>query len=87
MNVDGISLLLSIIHHLNELPCEQQLLSPSHGPEAITSGTPKVLIATHFHELFKYKMLKESDQIAFYQMEILSQTENKQEDHILFLYK
>ncbi|ETO24709.1 hypothetical protein RFI_12447 [Reticulomyxa filosa] len=42
--------------------------------------TPKVLISTHWHELFQYQLIKETPNIAFYQMTVLVQFEESAGD-------
>jgi len=49
-------------------------------------GCPKVLVATHFHELFKYDMITETKLVSLFKMEILSRVQNDGEQ-ILYLYK
>ena len=53
---------------------------------------PKILIATHFHELFQYDLIKETNYIRFYFMDIITSAMNNHDDDekkqdLTFLYK
>ena len=58
---DGIALMTSIIRNFDRSAANGQ----SRGP-------PKVLIATHFHELFQQNLIRETKYIRFYFMEIVT---------------
>ena len=61
---DGIALMTSIIRNFDR---------PSGGgADGVGQGAPKVLIATHFHELFQQDLIQETNHIHFYFMEIVT---------------
>eukprot|EP01083_Nonionella_stella_P070462 188541_1 len=95
---DGVGLLSSIVRYLNTLGdrtpgslVSSRLSDPSHAPlgppPPAGGGSPKTIIATHFHEIFRYSLVAESERVSFCQMSILSQVKDSGRDDIMFLYK
>lgn len=70
--LDGAGLFCGVFHHLL----------------ALGERCPKVLAATHYHELFEKSLLRASERLAFGHMEIrLDQEAENVDDQITHLYK
>ena len=55
--------------------------------EGLRDERPKVLAATHFHEIFENNYLKESSRLAFGHMEVrIDEEASEVEDRIIHLY-